>query len=338
MRRKQTLTPPTPEMVALLKQCGDSDWQKAMAAQYEVAQALSVPLRKGIMDGDNLNGIYEIRPFEAGVPIEFPKDFLTPGTEGDYFAYVAPNTGKIPHRMVAGDYVAVPTFTIVNSIDTSLKYLQQGRWDIQSRMLRVLNSGFTLKVNNDSWHTTLTAAEGRNQVITDSAAPAGLFTKRLVAVLETQMNRLGGGNVTSEGQRRLTDMFGSLEMVEDMRSWDLTQVDDVTRREIYVGAGEAGTVSRVFGKYIHPMTEFGVGQRYQNYWDNTLAGSMGASDVEMGVGIDMSADDSFLLPIIDNVAVFPDPTEHRAMKASWYAWMSYGVVALESRAVLAFSF
>jgi hypothetical protein len=324
-------------MKALLRKAGDQDLRIATAASYELGEALSEPLLDGILDGENLNGIFEVRDFEPGTPIEFPKSFLTPGTEGDYFAYVAPNTGKIPHRMVAGDYVAVPTFSVVNSIDTALKYIERARWDVVDHMMEVLQFGFTLKMNNDGWHTILSGGLGRNQVITDSNAAAGFFTKRLVAVLDTQMTRLGGGNVTSPNLYKVTDLYHSLEVIEDIRSWDLTQIDDLTRREIIVGGGEGGVVNRIFNKNLHPMMEFGVGQRYQDYWDNTLGGTMGGSDQEIGVALDLSKNNSLLMPMVNGVRVFPDPTEHRALKSSWYAFAEYGVAELDNRIGLIFS-
>ena len=45
---------PTPEFIELLKQSGDSDKAIAMDAQREIAKALELPLRKGVLFGDEI--------------------------------------------------------------------------------------------------------------------------------------------------------------------------------------------------------------------------------------------------------------------------------------------
>jgi len=77
---------------------------EASAAMGELAKALETPLRKGIMPGNIINGIYEQIRFEYGVSVEFPLDFIAPGTEKDYVAYTIPNQGRLPERQVEGDY------------------------------------------------------------------------------------------------------------------------------------------------------------------------------------------------------------------------------------------
>ena len=40
---------PSEEFISLLRKCGDSHTETAMAAQREFAQALELPLRKGVL-------------------------------------------------------------------------------------------------------------------------------------------------------------------------------------------------------------------------------------------------------------------------------------------------
>jgi hypothetical protein len=46
------LTRPSNEFIELLKRSGNSDKSVALDAQREIAKALELPLRKGIMFGD----------------------------------------------------------------------------------------------------------------------------------------------------------------------------------------------------------------------------------------------------------------------------------------------
>ena len=327
------LKKPTAEMNALLRRSGSNDYEIARAAQRELAKALTLPLKQGVMNGDIIGGIFEPIRFEPGASIEFPLDFLSPGSEKDYVAFTIPNTGRIPERHIEGDYVMVPTYDVGASIDWALKYSRDARWDVVGRAMQVLEAMFVRKANDDGWHTILAAGVNRNIVTYDDAATAGLFTKRLVALMKTVMRRNAGGNSASLNRGKLTDLYVSPEALEDIRSWDLTQVDDVTRREIFL-AGEEGGLTRIFGVTIHDLDELGVGQDYQKYYSNVLGGTLSSDKKEIVVGLDLQNRDSFVMPIRQEVEVYEDLTFHRQRRAGMYGWGEHGFSVLDSRRVL----
>jgi hypothetical protein len=327
---------PTAEMIDLLRQAGDNRYECATAAQLELAKALTLPLRQGILKGDIISGIYEPVYFAPGTAVEFPLDFIAPGTERDYVAYTVPAQGRIPERHVEGDFVMVPTYEVGSSIDFAMKYARDARWDIVGRAMQVLEASFTRKMNDDGWRTLLYAGYGRNLTVYDDAATAGLFTKRLIALMKTVMRRNAGGNSTSVNRGQLTDVYVSPEAMEDIRSWDLSQVDDFTRREIYLagtGNEEFGQTS-LFGVRLHDLDELGVGQEYQNYAVNTLGVSLPGSKTELVVGLDLSKGDSFVMPWRQEIEVFEDPTFHRQRRVGFYGFGEYGFSVLDSRRVL----
>lgn len=327
---------PTAEMIDLLRQAGDNRYECATAAQLELAKALSLPLRQGILKGDIISGIYEPVYFAPGTAVEFPLDFIAPGTERDYVAYTVPAQGRLPERHVEGDYVMVPTYEVGSSIDFAMKYARDARWDIVGRAMQVLEASFTRKMNDDGWRTLLSAGYGRNLTVYDDAATAGLFTKRLVALMKTVMRRNAGGNSTSVNRGELTDVYTSPEAMEDLRSWDLSQIDDFTRREIYLaGTGnEEFGQTQIFGIRLHDLDELGVGQEYQNYAVNTLGVSLPGSKTELVVGLDLSKTDSFVMPWRQEIEVFEDPTFHRQRRVGFYGFGEYGFSVLDSRRVL----
>lgn len=326
----------TEKMAALLRDAGSPRYETAVAAQFELAKALSIPLRKGVLKGDIISGIYEPVYFQPGTAVEFPLDFIAPGTERDYVAYTVPAQGRIPERHVEGDFVMVPTYEVASSIDFAMKYARDARWDIVGRSMEVLEASFTRKMNDDGWRTILAAGYGRNLVVYDDAAIAGLFTKRLVALMKTVMRRNAGGNSTSVNRGQLTDLYVSPESMEDLRSWDLSQVDDFTRREIYqAGSGnEEFGQTTIFGVKLHDLDELGVGQEYQNYAVNTLGVSLPGGKLELAVGLDLSKDDSFVMPWRQEIEVFEDPTFHRQRRVGFYGFGEYGFSILDSRRVL----
>jgi hypothetical protein len=328
---------PTPEFVELLRQSGDSDKTVAITAQREIAKALETPLRKGVLFGDVVRGIFEAMPLEPGASPEFPLDLLAPGTEIDHVAFTNPGNGRIPEKHVEGDYVMINTYGITSSIDFLLKYAREANWGVVSRAMQVLESSFVKKINDDGWHTLLASAVDRNILVYDGDAGAGQFTKRLVSLMKTVMRRNGGGNsVTAPG--RLTDMYMSPEAIEDIRNWGVDQLDEVSRREIYTASDDGASLTRVFGVNLHDLFEFGDGQEYQEYFINDLGGSIESADVELVIGIDQSANDSFIMPVKKEVEIFEDPALHRHQRQGYYGWSEIGFGCLDNRRIIAGSF
>jgi hypothetical protein len=326
---------PTPEMVDLLRRTADlKQPEAARAAMQELAIALTLPLKQGVLKGDIIGGIYQPIPFEPGAAVEFPLDFLAPGTEKDHVAYTIPGQGKIPERHVEGDYVMVPTYDVADAIDWKLKYARDARWDIVKRAMEVLEAGFIRKNNDDGWHTIIAAAVGRAIVVYDDQAAAGLFTKRLIELGRTIMRRKAGGNSTSVNRGKLTDVFMSPESLGDMRSWDLTQIDDFTRREIFMAGEGMAALTKVFGVLVHDIDELGVGQDYQSYY-TSQGGTMPGSKVEIAVGLDLSKSDSFVMPVRQEIQVYEDNNLHRQLRAGLYAFGEHGFTVLDSRRVIA---
>lgn len=324
----------TPEMKELLVKSGSNDFFEAMAYQRYLAKALELPLRKGLFRGDIVSDIYQPIKFDAGVAVEFPLDPISPGTEKYWQAYTFAHQGRIPERQFAGDYVMVKTYDTVASADWTLRMARNARWDVLGRAYEVIEASHIRKDNTDGWQTIIAAAVGRNVVVLDDAAPAGLFTKRLLTLADTSMRRNAGGNSTSLNRGKLTDVYMSPEGVGDMRSWDLTQIDDFTRREIFLAGEGDSSLTRIFGINIHDIDEFGVAQEYQNYFAGSLAQSMTSSKVEIVIGLDLSKDDCFVHPFRLDLQIFEDPMLHRQLKAGLYSMKEAGWAVLDSRRTL----
>ena len=330
---------PSPEFIDLLKRAGSDNKAEALVAQHELAKAIELPLREGVLVGDIAGGIFERIVMEPGTSTEFPLDLLAPGQEDEFVAYTNPGHGRIPERAVEGDYVMIPTYSITNSIDMLLRYVREARWDVVSRASRVLEAGFVKKMNDDGWHTLLAAGVDRNILVYDSDAAAGQFTKRQISLMKTVMRRNAGGNSGSLNRGRLTDMYLSPEGIEDIRNWGVDQADETTRREIYVGADESAALTRIFGVNLHALDELGQSQEYQNYFTGDLSGSLGpSSDVELIVGLDLQSNDSFVMPVKQEVNIYEDDNLHRSQRMGFYGFAELGYGVLDSRRVLLGSF
>jgi hypothetical protein len=235
----------------------------------------------------------------------------------------------------------IPTYSIASSVDYLLRYAREARWDIVGRAMQVMEAGFVKKMNDDGWHTILAAGVDRNVLVYDGDAVAGMFTKRLVSLMQTVMRRNSGGNSASVGRGRLTDLYVSPEALEDVRNWGIDQVDEVTRREIYSAPEGGAPITRIFGVNLHDLDELGVGQEYTAFFDDagSLDGSLGPnSDAELAIGLDQSSNDSFVMPVKEQLQVFEDPTLHRQQRAGYYGFAELGFGVLDNRRVILGSF
>lgn len=323
---------PDAATIDLIVRSGSTRKEVALAAQAELAVALTLPLRQGVMNGDSLNGIFSRIPTNGRSSYEYPIDLLAPGTEADYTAFTNTGSGRIYEKNVEGDYVMIPTYPIASSIDWHLRLARDANFPVIARCLQILEAGVTQKLNDDGWHTLLTAGADRNVLVYDADATVGTFSKRLVSLMKTQLARGGGGNMSSINKSRLTDVYLSLECIEDIRNWGLDQVDEITRREIWNDAD--GVITRVFGINLHPMYEFGEGQPYQNFFTGTLGGGMAPGDLEVMVGLDQSTVNSFVMPICQELEVNYDDMMTRRQKAGYWATMEPGFGVLDQRKII----
>lgn len=338
---KRNIRKPTPEQIELLRRTGSADKTEAMEAMHSLAQALQVPLRSALLDGDILGGIFAPEVLDPSATAEYPLDFYQTAQENDYVAYMIPSEGALPQRTITGDAVTINTYDVGNAIDWPLKYATSARWNIVARAMEVLEAGFVKKMNTDGWRVIIAAGAGRTDysggapLVYDSAATAGQFTKRLISLMKTTMTRLGGGNTASTNRSKLTDLYLSPEALEDIREWDRDEVDDDTRNRIFNASDEV--LSSIYGVNLHTLDELGVGQEFQTYFA-TLGVSMGTSDEEIVIGLDLSHGDSFVMPVKRPLAIFEDDMLHRRQKSGFYGWQEHGFAALDGRRVLLGSF
>lgn len=333
--------------LALLKQMASRDQAKASAARQAFAQELVSPLRRGIFDADNLGEIYSPQVIPPGATASYPLDFVRPGDEDTYTAYTLAEQGRLPERRVEASEINVPTFKIGNSIDWDIKFMKEARWDIVRRAMQVFEAGFVRKINSDGWRCILAAAADRGLIVEadgsavftgsssclSTAASAGEFTKELVSRMHTAMTRGAGGNGNGG---RLTDLYLSLEAMECVRAWDATRVDEFTRREIFTSS-EKG-LATIYGVIMHAMTEFGQDQEYDAFLETVLGLTKPAGTEQFVLGLDLSSDDSFVMPIKEELEVYDDEALIRYQRMGVFGWMSHGFACLDNRRVLAGAF
>lgn len=337
---------PTPEAVEaslkLVKAMASENLEEAAPAMKSLAQTLTPVLKQAVFDESTIDGIYRRIDLPPGADARFPLDIFTPGSEDNFVAYTMPKQGRIPERHVEADELYIATYRIANAIDWSIDLVRDARWDIVARAMEGLRAGVTKKLNDDGWHVILAAANAGGFMIRDTAAGAGVFTPALVNKMRTTQKRR-----TRNG--RLTDLYVSPEACEDIRNWATTAdfVGEAFKERVFTAADDPA-VLRIGPTNIHELRELGEGtggtaEEYQDYFVTTLSGSLGGSDVELVLGLDLSKrDSSFLMPVREDFAITmtgaPGSEMHRSGRQGAYGVGRLGFSCVDLRACIAGSF
>lgn len=179
--------------------------------------------------------------------------------------------------------------------------------------------------------------------IAPTSTGAGYFSLELINKMMTGFKRIG---------RTLTDIYLSPEDAADIRAWTDTDIDPVTRREIFQASG----MGRIWNVTLHEVQHLGAtglyningfgsafgkfiaesGNTYNAYSienpnvtnaDGTV-GTLGETQI---LAFDLTTNDSLVMPIRKEYEAIDDPTLLRRQKAGFFGWSEIGFAALDSR-------
>ena len=325
---------------ALLRDTGDGAYEVSAAAMSNLAQAVSLPLRKGYFPNDSVGGIYTREDLEPGTTAKYPVDFVGPSGEREYQAWKISDEGGIPDRLVKGTEVAIDVFRLGNAISWKIQYARDARWNMVERALKVYRDGFTFRKNTYGW-TTIVKAAGNRVDKQYSRVTGSAFTLGLLSDMQLKMKP-----GIDFARNELTDLFVSSEVMRDIRNFaTTTSIDYITRREIFTAAprtagdGAEIIIPNIYGVNIHENKEFGIDRTYNDLFD-TQAGShltafvTGTDEVVIGLDLTSEGKEAFMMPVREDLQTFEDPTLHRQQKVGVYGWMELAFAVLDDRRVL----
>lgn len=338
------------QLVELLKATAEYDANpKLMKA---LAQAITVPILQEVRDMSLARQMFAVEPLGPGAQASYPiaDDFDAP-------VWVLPRVGAVPQNYieVAGEEVIVPIFKIATSFDWSLDYARDGRIDIAQRCMRNAARAIIDYEEESAWRLivpSVTSAFPGKGLLKPRSAPivqiagsasSGFLSKELINSMMTKMKRT---------RRTLTDLYVSPEDMADIREWSESQVDELTRRDIF----QAGGLSGLWGVRFHEVHQLG-GEGIYNINSNASAGGIfrtgvggqfndyapvNANVVDANLtittpgetqiyGFDMSVNDSLVMPVKQELQMYDDPSLHRHQKQGFYAWQQYGIAVLDPR-------
>jgi len=340
-------------MQELFRATADINTREGLASNREFAQALTTPILQAIERESIMRELFAVERLGPGAQASYPvaEDFEIP-------VWVLPGLGYVAQNFIEGigEEVYVPTFTIDASGDWKLTYARDSRVDIAARAAEKAAKAISDYEEECGWRVILPAATsnffGKGLLgsrpapiyeINPASTGAGYLSKELINKMIVGFKRIG---------RTLTDLYVAPEDAADTREWTDTDIDPVTRREIFQAAG-MGSIwnvtlheiqhlgatglyningnSSAYGKFIADGSE-----QYNNYTldnpnvtaaDGTVS-TLGETQV---IGFDLSVNDSLVMPIRKDYEAYDDPTLLRRQKAGFFGWEEIGFACLDPR-------
>lgn len=340
------------DMKELFRATAAVDTEEGMAAYREFCAAIKVPILQEVKYKSTVRELFAVEVLDPGSQAVYPvaDDFELP-------VWVLPGLGYAAQNFIegVGEDVFVPTFTIDTAAEWKLAYARESRVDIAARAVRKAAAAITEYEEESGWRVIVPAA-------TTNFAATGLLKARTAPIYEVPAASNGAGYLSKElinrmiiGHQRvgrtLTDLWVSPEDAGDIREWTETDIDPVTRREIFQASG----MGSIWNIGLHVLPHLGGPGKF-NINDSTssyglfkdTAGAYGdytldnanvvdangevttAGETQIW-GFDMTANDSLVMPVKQEFQTFEDPTLHRRQKQGFYGWEEVGFACLDAR-------
>jgi hypothetical protein len=272
--------------------------------------------------------------------------------------WVLPGLGYVAQNFIEGigEEVYVPTFAIDAAADWKITYARDSRIDIPQRAAARAAKDLANYEEECGWRVIMPAAtsafSGKGLLgsrpapiyeINPASTGAGYLSKELINKMMVGFKRIG---------RTLTDLYVSPEDAADIREWTDTDIDPVTRREIFQAAG----MGSIWNVQLHEIQHLGAtgmyningnsaqygkfiadsGEAFNDYTlDNPNVTGVDGTVTTLGetqvIGFDLSVNDSLVMPIRKDYEAHDDPTLLRRQKQGFFGWSELGFGCLDSR-------
>jgi len=341
------------EMRALFKATANFESKEAREAFMEFAAALTEPILQKVEEESIMRQLFQTEELEPGAQASYPV-----ADDIDIPVWVLPGLGYMAQNFIegVGEEVVVPTFSINASGDWKVQYARDARIDIPAKAAAAAAKAIAKFEEECGWKVVIPAA-------TSAFAGKGLLGPRNAPIYEIPAADPGAGylskyliNKMMVGFRRvgrvLTDLYVSPEDAADIRVWTDTEIDPVTRREIFQAAG----LGQIWQVTLHEVVQLGAQGEYNlnshdsgygkflldasNKYNDYTATHPNKTDANGNVtslgetqiyGFDLKTDNSLVMPIRKQYEAIPDPTLLRHQKQGFFGWEEVGFACLDSR-------
>jgi hypothetical protein len=342
------------EMMELFKATAEITTPEGLAAYKAFAAAITTPILQKIELESIMRQLFAVERLGPGAQASYPvaEDFEIP-------VWVLPGLGYMAQNFIEGigEEVYVPTFSVNASADWKITYARDSRIDIPQRSAARVAKDLANYEEECGWRVIIPA-------VTSPFSGKGLLGSRPAPIYEINPASTGAGYLSKElinkmmvGFKRigrtLTDLYVSPEDAADIREWTDTDIDPVTRREIFQASG----MGSIWNVQLHEIQHLGaVGlyninssdsaygkfladtgtEAYNSYTldspNKTSAdGTVDTLGETQIYGFDMTTNDSLVMPIRKEYEAYDDPTLLRVQKQGFFGWQEIGFACLDSR-------
>lgn len=343
------------EMQKLFAATADITTEEGMAAYKAFAAAITTPILQKIELESIMRQLFNVERLAPGAQAVYPvaEDFEIP-------VWVLPGLGYAAQNFIEGigEEVYVPTFTINASADWKITYARDSRIDIAQRTAVRVAKDLANYEEECGWRVIVPAA-------TSAFSGKGLLGSRPAPIYEIASGATGAGYLSKElvnkmmvgfkrTGRTLTDLYVSPEDAADIREWTDTDIDPITRREVFQAAG----MGSIWNVSLHEIQHLGAPGMYNingstseygkfladgsdNYnayhLDNPNVTAADGTVSTLGetqiYGFDMTTNDSLVMPVRKEYEAYDDPTLLRVQKMGFFGWAEIGFACLDSRMI-----
>ncbi len=344
------------DLVRLFKEAAQINDHGFSEKFKELAAAITIPILQKVELESIMRQLFVTEVLEPGAQAEYPiADDLyeTP-------IWMLPTLGYMAQNFIEGygESVVVPTFEYMASADWAIKYAQVGRINVLQKAINKVSKEI-IQFEEDSGWNVITPA------VTSAWPGKGLVGPRPAPIYELDPTDTGAGylskyliNKMIVGMQRtnqtLTDLLVSPEDAADIREWTDTDIDPITRREIFQAAG----MGRIWNITLHVVPHLGAtglyningyGSDYGKFVCDTPANNFNnyhldnpnivdANGVVTQVGetqiygFDLTGENySLVMPIKEQYRAIEDPTLARKRKQGFFGHFEAGFACLDSR-------
>lgn len=341
------------EMMELFRATAEINTAEGLQAYRAFAAALTTPILQTLELDSIMRQLFNVEKLGPGAQAVYPvaEDFEIP-------VWVLPGLGYVAQNFIEGigEEVYVPTFSIAAAADWKITYARDSRIDIATRSAARAAKDLANYEEECGWRVIMPAA-------TSAFSGKGLLGSRPAPIYEINPSAQGAGYLSKElinkmivgfkrTGRTLTDLYVSPEDAADIREWTDTDIDPVTRREIFQASG----MGRIWNVTLHEIQHLGAtglyningynssygkfkansSEKYNGYTlDNPNVTSPDGTVSTLGetqiLGFDLTAKDSLVMPIRKEYEAHDDPALLRVQKQGFFGWAELGFACLDSR-------
>ena len=343
------------ELVKLFKESASVNGSGQLEAFKDFAAALTVPILKKVELESIMRQLFTVEVLGPGAQASYPID-------DDMYnipIWLLPGLGYVAQNFIegVGEEVFVPTFNVAASADWKLQYAIEGRTDVLQKAINKVARELTKYEDDSGWNVIVPA-------VTSAWVAQGLLPGRPAPIYEVNPSSPGAGYLSKElinkmmvGMKRagrtLTDLYVSPESAADIREWTNTDIDPVTRREIFQAAG----MGKIWNVSMHEVAHLGAtgpyningyGSEYKKFICPTPDNEFNSYKIDhpnivdtdgqvtqLGetqiYGFDLSVNDSLVMPIKKEYEAWDDPTLLRRQKIGFFGYETFGIACLDPR-------